>query len=146
MLRIRPACHHRTGTVELAADVRPGQPDRAQLAISISSKARAQEDVAADVKALTVQSGARRVGDGGAGAFQLDADARPSQPYRAPLICPVGRKARVQQGTASDMHGAGREGRARGVGEGGAGTIQPTADPCPPQRHRAVAVCSEIPA
>ena len=38
MLRIRPAYHHRTGTVESAADVRPGQQDRALLALSLSSK------------------------------------------------------------------------------------------------------------
>ncbi len=32
---------------------------------------------------LTVQGGARGVGDGGAGAVQLAADVRPVQPYRA---------------------------------------------------------------
>ena len=111
MLRVRLAFNHRTGTVELAADVRPDQPHRAQLASAIGSEARAQEDVAVDLEVATVQGGARRVGDGGAGAVHLAADVRPGQPHRAQLAIAVGGEARAQEDTAGDLQ---EPARARG--------------------------------
>jgi hypothetical protein len=71
------------GAVQLAADVRPGQPHRAPLASAVGGEARAQGDVVVDLEALTVQGGAREVCDGGAGAVQLAADVRPVHPYGA---------------------------------------------------------------
>lgn len=91
----------------MATNVRPGQPYRAQFAVAVGGESSAEEDVAVDVEALTVQGRARTVGDGGAGAVQLSGDVGSSQPHRAQFTGAMSGEACAEEDAASDMEGTG---------------------------------------